>query len=197
MRRSPLVKNRQLGNFSLRDTELAAGTMSPTAADGAAPSTAQIGGAFAAAPLEELTGLEASIGAGLDALKRIETKMREAVGTEGVPDFQAMTTLLQRVHKVLREQRAARPDADPGTADGSGGSPGGAPVGAIRSRQDAIRALEAVAQYFRQTEPSSPIPLFVDRAKRLVAKSFLEVLEDVMPDAVAQARQVGGVRDGE
>ena len=197
VRRAPLVKNRQLGSFSLRDTELAAGTLTPTEADGAAPSAAQIAGAFAAVPLEELTGLEASVGAGLDGLKRIETKMREAVGTEGVPDFQPLTTLLQRVHKVLRDQRAARPDAGPETADGPGAAPGGAPVGAIRSRQDAIRALEAVAQYFRQTEPSSPIPLFVDRAKRLVAKSFLEVLEDVMPDAVAQARQVGGVREGE
>jgi type VI secretion system protein ImpA len=197
VRRSPLVKNRQLGSFSLRDTELAAGTLAPTEADGAAPSAAQIGGAFAAVPLEQLTTLEASVGAGLDALKRIESKMREAVGTEGVPDFEGLTTVLQRVNKVLREQRAARPDAGPEGAESGAAAVGGGAVGAIRSRQDAVRALDAVAQFFRQTEPSSPIPLFVERAKRLVSKSFIEVLEDVMPDAVAQARQVGGVREGE
>jgi hypothetical protein len=30
----------------------------------------------------------------------------------------------------------------------------------------------------------------------LVAKDFLEVLADVVPDALAQARQAGGIRDG-
>ena len=59
-------------------------------------------------------------------------------------------------------------------------------VGAIASRQDAIRALDAVAEFFRRNEPSSPVPLFVDRAKRLVSKNFLEVLADIAPDAVAR-----------
>ena len=54
-----------------------------------------------------------------------------------------------------------------------------------------------VAEFFRRTEPSSPIPLFLGRAKRLVSKDFLEVLADVAPDAVAQARMAGGLRDGE
>ena len=67
--------------------------------------------------------------------------------------------------------------------------------GAIRSRQDAIRALDAVAEFFRQNEPSSPVPLFLERAKRLVSKDFLEVLADIAPDAVAQARAAGGLRD--
>jgi type VI secretion system protein ImpA len=66
---------------------------------------------------------------------------------------------------------------------------------AINSRQDAIRALDAVANYFRTNEPSSPIPLFIERAKRLVAKEFLEVLADIAPDAVSQARSAGGLRD--
>jgi hypothetical protein len=37
--------------------------------------------------------------------------------------------------------------------------------------------------------------LIVDRAKRLVAKDFLEVLADVAPDAVQQARWAAGLRD--
>jgi type VI secretion system protein ImpA len=67
----------------------------------------------------------------------------------------------------------------------------------IGSRQEAIAALDAVADFFRRTEPSSPIPLFLARAKRLVSKDFLEVLADIAPDAVAQARVAGGLRDGE
>jgi type VI secretion system protein ImpA len=68
-------------------------------------------------------------------------------------------------------------------------------VGAIKSRQDAIRALDAAAEFFRLNEPSSPIPLFLERAKRLVSKDFLEVLADVAPDALPQARSAGGLRD--
>jgi hypothetical protein len=37
--------------------------------------------------------------------------------------------------------------------------------------------------------------MIVDRAKRLIAKDFLEVIADVAPDALAQARAVGGLRD--
>ena len=70
-------------------------------------------------------------------------------------------------------------------------------VGAIKSRQDAIRALDAVAEFFRRNEPSSPIPLFLERAKRLVSKDFLEVLADIAPDAVPQARSAGGLAQGE
>jgi type VI secretion system protein ImpA len=79
----------------------------------------------------------------------------------------------------------------------SGAVPAGAPYagGAIRSRQDAVRALEAIAEYFRATEPSSPIPLVVDRARRLVSKNFLEVLADIAPEALASARSAGGIKD--
>ena len=52
-----------------------------------------------------------------------------------------------------------------------------------------------MADFFRRAEPSSPIPLIVDRAKRLVSKDFLEVLADIAPGAVSQARAAGGLKD--
>ena len=70
----------------------------------------------------------------------------------------------------------------------------GSAGGVVKSRQDAIRALDAVADFFKRTEPSSPIPLFLARAKRLVSKDFLEVLADIAPEAVAQARAAGGLK---
>ena len=74
------------------------------------------------------------------------------------------------------------------------GGPDQRRFGVIKSREDAIRALDAVAEFFRRNEPSSPVPLFCDRAKRLVSKDFLEVLADIAPEALAQARAAGGVR---
>jgi type VI secretion system protein ImpA len=92
--------------------------------------------------------------------------------------------------------------AVPGASDSGGGSPDAgmgpaAPVGAIKTREDAVRALDAVSDFFRRHEPSSPIPLLVDRAKRLVSKDFLEVLAEVAPEALGQARAAGGLRQTE
>jgi type VI secretion system protein ImpA len=122
-------------------------------------------------------------------------------GPDAVPDLSALMAPLGRMDRVLRAQLATRTGTAEGAAAGGGleaGEAGGrmAP-GAIRSRQDAIRALDAVAEYFRQHEPSSPIPLFVDRAKRLVSKNFLEVLADVVPDALPQVRAVGGIPESD
>ena len=58
-----------------------------------------------------------------------------------------------------------------------------------------MRALDAVADFFRTTEPSSPVPMFVARAKRLVSMTFLEVLADVAPGGLGEARSAGGVKD--
>jgi len=39
------------------------------------------------------------------------------------------------------------------------------------------------------------VPLIVDRAKRLVSKDFLEVLADMAPGALPEAKCAGGIRD--
>jgi len=40
------------------------------------------------------------------------------------------------------------------------------------------------------------VPLLLKRARRLVTKSFLDILEDLAPEGVTQARQIGGVSSG-
>ena len=125
--------------------------------------------------------------------------MREAAGSELAPNFEPLTAQFKKMAAAVRAQLALHPD---GSRRGSGERRGrrsrvrwSSAVGAIKSRQDAIRALDAAAEFFRRNEPSSPIPMFLDRAKRLVSKDFLEVLADVAPDALPQARSAGGLRD--
>lgn len=197
MRRLPLVKNAQHGTFSLRDIDLATGQVAPREGD-PRPDEDQINAAFAAMGLEDLKQLQAGAAQGRAALQSIDARMRETAGSEATPSFDPLATQLARIDKVLRAQLAARPDGDGATAsDAEAGGIAGAGsgvVGAIKTRQDAIRALDAVASFFKQTEPSSPIPMFLERAKRLVSKDFLEVLADIVPEAVEQARVAGGIR---
>jgi type VI secretion system protein ImpA len=41
------------------------------------------------------------------------------------------------------------------------------------------------------------VPLFLERAKRLVSKTFMEVLEDIAPEGVSQAKLIGGIKNDE
>jgi type VI secretion system protein ImpA len=199
LRRSPLVSHRQHGRFSLRDLDILSGALQPTDKD-ARPAQNQVDAAFRETAIEELRSLQSTVDSALTALAAIDGAMRESHGTEFAPSFDALTTQFKKAAVVLKNQIAEHPSATPADAGGAAGEDGGAAgsvvaVGAIKSRQDAIRALDAAAEFFRKNEPSSPIPLFLERAKRLVAKDFLEVLADIAPEAVPTARSAGGLRD--
>lgn len=199
IRRAVLVSSRAHGRFALRDLEILAGNASP-AADEAPPEEARVSAAFAEMPIADLKALQAATVEGQASLKAIdEVTRRETNDIEASPDFDLLMSQLQKLDAALRTRIAAHPDGvvEEGSAEqaGTGGGAGVIAVGSIKSRQDAIRALEAAAEFFRRNEPSSPVPMLVDRAKRLVSKDFLEVLADVAPEALAQARAAGGIRE--
>ena len=60
------------------------------------------------------------------------------------------------------------------------------------TREDVIRALDKACRYYESHEPSSPVPLLLKRAKRLVAKDFMEILRDLAPEGVSQAEKISG-----
>jgi type VI secretion system protein ImpA len=193
--RMPLVSSRQHGRYSLRDVEVARGQTAPGPLE-AKPDEAAIRAAFMELPLDDLKQLERSVTDAIQALNAMDARMRSEGGPDVAPDFGPLTTQFAKLAKLFREQLELRGEGGTqGALGGAGGGPQAAFGGAIASRQDAIRALDAVADYFRQNEPSSPIPLIVDRAKRLVAKDFLEVLADIAPDAVSVARSAGGLKN--
>jgi len=199
LRRAPLVSSRQHGRFSIRDLDIVAGQVTLGESE-PRPDQAQIDAAFGATPIDELKLLRESINGALTALGSIDGAMRNAAGTEVAPNFEGLSAQFKRMASIVRTQLAAHPNGGGGAEEGGEAAtdvaePTVVAVGAIKSRQDAIRAMDAAAEFFRRNEPSSPIPLFLDRAKRLVAKDFLEVLADIAPDAVPQAKSAGGLRD--
>jgi type VI secretion system protein ImpA len=198
LRRVTLVSNRQLGSFNLRHVEIAAGRQAPAEEDaGSTVTEAQINGAFSAAPQEDLGQLVASIDAGLSALKSIELVMVAKQGVQAAPDTRPLSEVMARMRDVVAKHIRAPAVEGDGESAGDGATPAGGVPGQIRSREDAVRSLDAVAEFFRRSEPSSPVPMFVDRAKRLIARDFLEVLAELAPDSLAEVKKVGGIRDAE
>jgi type VI secretion system protein ImpA len=52
-----------------------------------------------------------------------------------------------------------------------------------------------IISYYERSEPSSPVPLLIKRAKRLVGKSFVDIIRDISPDAMSQVQMVSGEED--
>ena len=69
--------------------------------------------------------------------------------------------------------------------------------GGIQSRQDVIFAIDEICKYFENYEPSSPVPFLLQRAKKLLSMNFMEILQDLTPDAVGQAEKICGVKKSE
>jgi type VI secretion system protein ImpA len=187
---------------SIRDIEIANGQAQPAEGETQALDLTQLNALLTNIDLEELTTLQKHLQAALASLKSIESVMRDHGGTEAAPDFALLQTPLARTAKLVGDSLAVRAPASsgaPGQADALGSAAantaGGLGLGNIRSREDATRALDAVADFFRASEPSSPIPLLLERAKRLVAKDFLAVLAELAPEALGQAKAASGVRD--
>ena len=82
-----------------------------------------------------------------------------------------------------------------GAATGGGGGGGGAPIsGDIRTPQDVIKLIDKICAYYERNEPSSPIPLLLKRAQRLVSKNFLEVIKELTPDTLRAIEALGGIQ---
>jgi type VI secretion system protein ImpA len=65
-------------------------------------------------------------------------------------------------------------------------------AGAIASREDALRVLGETCAWFRRHEPSHPVPILLERACRWIGMDFMDLLRDLAPDAVAEARKLQG-----
>ena len=196
LRRAPLAANRQLGICSLRDCEIAAGRLTPAENEPAGLNQEQIRAIFTSAPPQEIVTLDSGLGKALDAVKGISESMSaNGGGSEAVPDLAPLAALLGKMRSAVKPYLPVEASPAAGEEAGGEGAAAGGGLGAIRTRDDAIRVLDTVAAFFRSSEPSSPVPLFIDRAKRLVAKDFLEVLADLAPDALSEAKRVSGIKE--
>ena len=74
----------------------------------------------------------------------------------------------------------------------AGAALGPALSGEIRSREDVVRAIDKICAYYARFEPTSPLPLLLDRCKRLVSSSFLDIIRDLAPDSVSQVERLAG-----
>ncbi len=124
------------------------------------------------------------------------------------PNLDLLQQTMRRVGEFYNEQdaeAAAAAAAEAGDGDGAaedeGGETGGAAASGgkpprssgLASRADAVRILQQVATFLRKTEPSSPAPMFVDRAIKMLQLDFNAIVKELMPDAQERIEMLGGI----
>jgi type VI secretion system protein ImpA len=200
LREVPVVQARMAGSFGLRDLEVAAGKLPPP--PGAKPPSQElIRAAFQEVAPEALVAQAGAVQEAKEHLRAIAALLDGRIGGRA-PDLRPMANALELVAQELQKQLQQRGVTAPGAAapaaasNGSTGSTsGGAATGGnmqIQTREDVIACLERICEFYRRTEPSSPVPILLRRASSLVNKSFLDVIKNLVPEALPQAEAFRG-----
>jgi len=197
----PLCESRQLGRFSLRDIAVATGTLEEKAAPVEGqdarpkPTMSIIDGAFAETDKEKLQEILTAIQEASAALEAIEAIFTEKCGAGIGPNTLPLQTVLKDASATVSralEGGAATDQAangseggEAGSGEGGGGGGGAALSGDVRNTRDATTALEKVIRHYESSEPSSPVPLILKCAVRMVGQDFLTVSKTIPPDVVS------------
>jgi len=201
LREAILTNSQQrIGKFSYRDILVARGEIQlPPAKEGeeqaAPPAMDLINAAFSDTTTEDLQATDATLQSIFDNFGGLDSALEEKVGAGNGVDLSAIKEIAQQLQGVIREQLQSRGIGDAGAAssgdaaaagDDGGGMTrsGGAITGDITNRNDVIRMLDKICTYYDQYEPTSPVPIFMKRAKKLVTMSFVDVMKELAPEAM-------------
>jgi type VI secretion system protein ImpA len=197
VRSAPLVRSRAFGVVTLRDID--ASKAKPD--DGPSGAGAPIDAAFRDVPIADLASATRAVEQcreDVGLLERAWATRLESVG----PDFTELAFVVaqasQSMSGALRQRQGSSGTATAATEGHAPSSPSGAHTanvnvsGDVHSREDIVRVFDAVCAYYARHEPSSPVPLLLERCKRLVTMSFLDIVKDMLPDGLSTIETIAG-----
>jgi len=208
LQEAPIAQSPSLGRVKLQDVIAAKQPPAAPAEGKPAPLTeAQIQAVFKDAGVDNLKSVHEAVIQALESVKAIDAFVSEKVGSRGV-NFDELVKNLKLVQSsvapfvggapVEGAEGAAQPDAGGAQAGGGAAVQKAVSVpGAINSREDVVRALERICEFYRINEPSSPVPLILYRAQRMAKMSFMEIVNELTPDAITTVKGVTGPQPGE
>jgi type VI secretion system protein ImpA len=141
---------------------------------------------------------------GLDTVKALAAFCGEHFDSEDEepPDFYKLTNLLEEMHDYFRGQVGEDEPAVGGEA-ATGAGVAAVTGGPIATRDQAIRQLQEVGDYFRRVEPHSPISYLVARAVKWGSMPLDKLFRDVVrnDDVIEHIWETlgldGSTRDGD
>lgn len=200
IRITPLTDSRTFGRISLRDIAIAEGEATASDEDEEIPDSSSIGAAFQDTDPKFLQAALSGARQSLENVQAINAKFDEMLPGRG-PDLDPLMKLLGQVIARLEPVTSGASEAAEAAED-TAGAPvavaaptSGGGVGAINSPSDVQNALDRIIAYYKRAEPSSPVPILLTRAKRLVSADFLTIVKDMAPNGVENVNLIGGLAD--
>ncbi len=194
LERTPLLEHPRLGRFSGIDFERFRAEAEN--ADGYGLFRA----ALAETPEETLTAIIDRLDTIAGAIRRADAVLTANADGDTGANFQPTYDLLAQMKRAVQSftsapaavEADAEADADAGADGSSSPASGGGPriAGRVESREDVVKALEAIADYYRRREPTSPVPAALLRVREWVNLDFLSLLEDIAPNSLDEARRL-------
>ena len=132
-----------------------------------------------------------------DSLRRVDLALTANADDGGGTNFQATYEALGQMRRAVQ---AFAPNANPSeiaepttpldVASSSFSKAGPAAGGRVETRDDVVRALDGLSDYYRRKEPGHPILTLLQRAREWVGLDFMAILEDIAPGSLDEARTV-------
>lgn len=208
VREVTLYKSRQFGDCSLRDILNAREALPAHREEKAeSPDMSTVMAALAETDVEELQVTARAAAESIAHINGIGNILDEHGGPTTAPDFSGLLGVLEMAQRYAedglarRGQVASQPGAEPVAATDTTEPrrpPESVPMPTeIQSAADVIAAIDKICRYYECREPSSPVPLILRRAKRLVSRSFLDIVRDLSPDAIGGIETITGIQSTE
>ena len=202
LRRAPLTQSRMFGAISLRDILVAEGEIASD--EEGAPDAAAVSAAFKDTGEDWLRETRDAARAAMGDVAAIDAVFAEKTPGQG-PDLDPLTRVLRQITSRLDAEmgeeaaEAAEAEAEGSAPEGGAAAPrrGGAsaPPGTIGSPEDVRRSIDLICAYYAREEPSSPVPIFLMRARKLVGADFLTIVQDMTPDSIDEVKRLGSIVD--
>ena len=196
LRRTPLVESPQTGRYSLTAWLAVKGlTPWPDAAD-SMPTLAIIEGTRNDSNAEKIAADAAAAAGCLAELTAITELFGQYAGPANVPAFEPLRKDLQQIIAWIGKVSPLEENGETAGAAGDGGAVArAAHSGEIRSRDDVLKTLDAIIQYYKVHEPSSPVPFLLQRVQRIVPLDFIELIRELSPESIDKLLLLTGPLD--
>jgi len=188
LHQAPFCRPRGVAPVSL-ETLTGADAPAPAAAEGAEAKPrldpASLGSQIRSADPAEIAASHAAVTEALEAVEAIDSFLSSTIGAGGSISFDELTSTLKQMAKTIGSYLPGAEGGEAGASAGGAGETGGAggggvPIsGSIRSRDDVVRMLEKICDYYRQVEPGSPVPFILRRAQKLAVMNFIDAVQEL------------------
>lgn len=198
LRESILTRSRTFGPVTLRAALNASGLQS--FADEQLGNQ-QLNAAFLDSDPEQLQATREALSAARAACEAIEQQVNDQVGSAQGVDLSALKQPLKQALQLLNQavpgtDSSSDPEAvsedNAPSVDNAAAPAAPRPSGDIATRDDVLRSLDKILAYYTRHEPSSPLPVLLNRAKNLVHADFAAIVRNLIPDGMSQFENLRG-----